>query len=79
MIVNRRNCSRGLFAAGFFTFLLSLQPIQANEPETVVLFLNGNQISAGFAGESSPRFSMPAAVATSGGSGPIGMQRPTTL
>ncbi|MBU44140.1 MAG: hypothetical protein CMN76_13035 [Spirochaetaceae bacterium] len=79
MIVNRRNCSRGLFAAGFFTFLLSLQPIQANEPETVVLFLNGNQISAGFAGESSPRFSMPAAVATSGGSGPIGMQRPKTL
>ncbi|MCB1321331.1 MAG: hypothetical protein KDK34_13820 [Leptospiraceae bacterium] len=62
------------------TFFL-IAPMQADEPaRTVVIYLEGQSISAGFAGESEARIRMPAAVATIGGGGPmIGMQRNRTV
>lgn len=84
MTIRRANfTSRKLLSLITLTAMavISAGPLQANSPDrTVVLFLQGSQISAGFAGEAGLRLTMPAAVATSGGSGPmIGMQRAKTV
>ena len=60
-------------------YLISSGIAAAPWERVIIIHLQGNKIEAGFAGESSPRVSMPAVVGTGGSSGPmIGMQSART-
>ncbi|MCR9144742.1 MAG: hypothetical protein NXI24_21060 [bacterium] len=53
--------------------------LSASPEQTVVIFMSGERLSAGFAGEAQPRVELPAVVGTSGGAGPMmGMNRSVT-